>query len=47
MTSWAPAALGLISRNTDLFENKYPDSSAVPVMQGDLPRSATVVIALR
>lgn len=29
------------------YEDKYPGSSAVPVMQGDGPKSATVVIAPR
>jgi hypothetical protein len=29
------------------YEDKYPGSSAVPIMQGELPKSATVVIAPR
>jgi hypothetical protein len=29
------------------YEAKYPGSSAVPIMQGDGPRSATVRIAPR
>jgi hypothetical protein len=45
--TFTPAAAGVADAIDAAYEDKYPGSSAVPVMQGDLPKSATVVIALR
>ena len=45
--TFAVAPADLADAIDTAYEDKYPGSSAVPVMQGDGPKSATVVIAPR
>ena len=45
--TFAEAPANLADAIDAAYEDKYPGSSAVPVMQGDGPKSATVVIAPR
>ena len=45
--AFAAAPAGIADAIDAAYEDKYPGSSAVPVMQRDLPKSATVVITLR
>jgi hypothetical protein len=58
MTTWIPADLGAINRNAELYvspvrdhgvtyEDEHPGISAVPIMQGDGPKSAAVVTTPR
>ena len=45
--TFAEAPVDLADAIDAAYEDKNPGSSAVPVMQGDGPRSATVVVAPR
>lgn len=45
--TFAKAPAGVAGAIDAAYEDKYPGSSAVPVMQGDGPKSATVVIEPR